>query len=98
MLFAISVPKILSLPVGGLLAAWCLHVRRRKRLHRDLAGQRGAMTEGRMPVIETMESPQDLRPAFQRDHIVRAEEFLTAESLALLRAECEANRHRAERS
>jgi hypothetical protein len=89
---------ILSLPVAGVFAAFFLHVCKRKRLHRDLAGKRGALTDGRMPVIRTMTSPPDLRAAFQRDHIVRVEDFLTAESLAALRAECEANRHRAERS
>jgi hypothetical protein len=91
-------PLILPLSVGGLLAAWFLHARRRKGLHRDLARRRGALTTGRMPVIETMQSPRELHCAFQRDQIVRIEEFLGADSLAVLRAECEGNRHRAERS
>jgi hypothetical protein len=94
-------PDITSLALVILIAgavALAVHRRSRQRLYRRLASQREALIEGRAPHLATRWDPGALRRELRRSRIVRVEGFLAPADLAALRAECETNRHRAERS
>jgi hypothetical protein len=72
--------------------------RRRSRVHRALADSRARLVAGRLPRLAARVGPVALREEFAREGMVRVEGFLAAETLAAIARECEASRHRAERS
>ena len=80
-------------------AAFLFHHRgKRTRLYRELAKKRRSLIARKALVIQTDVDPAALQPGFEQTRIARIENFLSPESLAELRAECSANRGRAERS
>jgi hypothetical protein len=74
------------------------HRRRRRGTYRALAERRASRIAGRQPRLQGPPDPKTLHADFARNRIVRVEDILAAASLQALRAECEANRPRAERS
>jgi len=91
----------LVVPVAAAAAGAMLltrHRRRRRQTYRALAERRQSLIAGREPSLGGLPDPEALRAIFERDRIVRVEGFLDPAHLAELRAECEANRPRAERS
>lgn len=84
--------------VGAVTAALVRRGSKRRRLYRDLAGRRERIIAGHEPRIATEVAPGELREGFARDPILRVPGFLAPESLAPLRAECEACHALAERS
>lgn len=94
-------PLTLSLAIPAAAAgvfALSRHRRRRRHTYRALAEQREALIAGLEPRFGERPDPEALQARFERDRIIRVEGFSDPGYLAELRAECEANRGRAERS
>jgi hypothetical protein len=74
------------------------HRRRRRRAYRAFAERRQSLIAGHEPCLEGLPDPEAPRAIFQSARIIRVERFLDFGHLDELRAQCEANRARAERS
>jgi hypothetical protein len=95
-------PVTLSLAFAASVAAgaavFVRHGMRRRQTYRALAKHRESVIVGRDPGLEGLPNPEALRADFERDRIARVANFLPPDSVGELRAECLANRSRAERS
>jgi hypothetical protein len=88
---------ITTVVITGAIAFVWYH-KRRQRIYRNLAQEREKIVEGHRTRIQTLLDPRSLHAEFERERIIRVENFLAPENLAELRIECAANRPHVERT
>jgi hypothetical protein len=74
------------------------HYANRARYHKQLAGRRAELTADHEPKLGEVEDGTQFHEAFERDRLIRAENFLNSATLEKLRAESLANTGRVIRS
>jgi hypothetical protein len=84
--------------VGAVCLFWWRHHAKRTRLYRQLAEERQQVVRQYAALLPALPECNGLSESFRKFYLVRGDRFLTPEALDRLRAECEANRHRAERT
>jgi hypothetical protein len=80
------------------LGLWQARHTSRTRTYRELAERRQEIVQGKAPVLRCQPADSALIQTFDKEKIIRVDDFLDADSLARIREEALANHHRVVRT
>jgi len=79
--------SVAAAALGGVAYSWSRRRKQRRRRFRELAERRRGFIRGHAAALAAVPPSAELSEAFAREPMIRVADFLTAESLAKLRAE-----------